>query len=102
MAGLVIALLSVTHSQWLHHNIILHAQDSDGLRTWDAHALQEAIDQQFQSGLEGLHPRDYHLIEHGQETVQRMLGSSHQAWLESIHMAQLNQMEQEASDMTGM
>ena len=96
------ALLTVTHSQWLHCNSILHTKDADRLRTWDACALQEAIDQQFQTGLERLHPLDYHLIKHGQETVQRMLGSSHQAWLESIHMAQLNQMEQEASDMTGM
>ena len=86
-AGLVTALLSVMHSQWLHCNSILHAWDADGLRTWDAHALQEAMDQQFQTGLEGLHLWDYHLIEHGQEMVQRMLGSSHQAWLESIHVA---------------
>ena len=50
------ALLAVMHSQWLHHNSILHAQEADGLQTWDARALQEAIDQQFQTGLEGLHP----------------------------------------------
>ena len=35
-------------------------------------------------------------------TVQRMLGSGCQAWLESIHMAQANHTEQEALDMTGM
>ena len=31
-----------------------------------------------------------------------MLGSGCQAWLESIHMAQANHMEQEALDITGM
>ena len=45
------ALLAVTHSQGLHHNSILHAQEADGLRTRDVRALQEAIDQQFQTGL---------------------------------------------------
>ena len=90
------------HSQWLHHNSILHTQEADGLWTRDAQKLQEAIDQQFQTGLEGLHLWDYHLIECGQETVQRMLGSGCQAWLESICVAQANHMEQEALDMTGM
>ena len=96
------ALLAVTHSQWLHSNSILHAWEADGLQTQDVRALQEAIDQQFQTGLEGLYPQDYHLIECGWEMVQRMLGSGCQAWLESIHMAQANHMEQEALDMTGM
>ena len=59
------ALLTVMHSQWIHHNSIIHAnaKDADGLWAWDVHTLQEVIDQQFQTGLEGLHPWDYHLIE---------------------------------------
>ena len=62
-AGLVMVLLMITHSQWTHHNSILHTKDAHRLWAQDACTLQEAIDQQFQTGLEGLYPQDYHLIE---------------------------------------
>ena len=85
MAGLVMSLLAITHSQWTHcNNGILHAKNSQGLHTQEARNLQTAIDQQFQSGLEGLHLCDCNLIEQDQESIQHMLGTSKQAGLVNI------------------
>ena len=69
-AGLVTCLLSISHSQWTHCNGILHAKDTQGLYLQERAALHKAIDQQFQTGVDGLLPCDYHLIEHGCASVQ--------------------------------
>ena len=101
-AGLVTSLLSVTHSQWTHRNSILHARDAHGLRVKEGKELTTAIDLQFQSGLEGLHPRDYHLIERGQERVLRMTGPGKLSWLSSIRIARENFMAQTAKEAASM
>lgn len=83
-AGLMTCLLSISHSQWTHRNGILHAKDTQGLHLQECAALQAAIDQQFQTGMDGLLPCDYHLIERGRASVQRLLGPGQKAWLASI------------------
>jgi hypothetical protein len=67
--GLVSSLLQITHSQWVHQNHILHDKDEHGLHAAEQQGLKPAIMQQFQPGLDGLHPRNYHLIECGQDNV---------------------------------
>ena len=101
-AGLVTSLLSVTHSQWTHQNSILHARDAHGLRVKQGKELATAIDLQFQSGIEGLHPRDYHLIERGRERVQCMTGPGQLSWLSSIRIARATFMEQTAKEAASM
>ena len=87
VAGLVTCLLSISHSQWTHCNSILHANDAQGLHLQEHAALQAAIDQQFQTGIDGLLPHDYHLIECGCASVQRLSGPRQKAWLASIQVA---------------
>jgi hypothetical protein len=101
-AGLVTSLLSVTHSQWVHRNSILHARDAHGIRVTRGQELETAIDLQFQSGLEGLHPRDYHLIERGQERVCRMTSTGQLSWLSSIRIARETFMAQSAKEAASM
>jgi hypothetical protein len=101
-AGLVTSLLSVTHSQWTHRNSILHARDAHGLRITRGQELATAIELQFQSGLEGLHPRDYHLIERGQERVHQMTSPGKLSWLSSIRIARDTFMAQTAKEAATM
>jgi hypothetical protein len=101
-AGLVTSLLSVTHSQWTHRNSILHARDAHGLQATLGKELITAIDLQFQSGLEGLHPRDYHLIERGRERVRRMTSPGQLSWLSSIRIARESFMAQTAKEAVSM
>jgi hypothetical protein len=49
--------------------------------------LDTAISFQFQSGIDGLHPRDHHLISRGKDRVLLMTGSGKLSWLSSIHIA---------------
>jgi hypothetical protein len=100
--GLVTTLLSMTHSQWTHRNSILHARDAQGLRIKDGQELDTAITLQFQSGLEGLHPNDFHLIEHGRDRVLRMTGPGKLSWLSSIHIAREQFMSQAAKETESM
>ena len=102
VAGLVTSLLSVTHSQWTHHNSILHAHDAHGLCVTMGKELETAIDLQFQSGLEGLHPWDYHLIERGKEQAHHMTSPGQLSWLLSIHIARKNFMAQTAKEAASM
>jgi hypothetical protein len=97
-AGLVTTLLSMTHSQWTHRNSILHARDAHGLRLREGKELDTAISLQLQSGLDGLHPRDYHLIERGRDKVFRMTGSGKLSWLASIRIARETYRVQAAKD----
>jgi hypothetical protein len=101
-AGLVTTLLSMTHSQWTHRNSILHARDAHGLRLREGKELDTAISLQLQSGLDGLHPRDYHLIERGRDKVFRMTGSGKLSWLASIRIARETYRVQAAKDMDCM
>jgi hypothetical protein len=101
-AGLVTTLLSMVHSQWTHRCNILHARDAQGLRLREANALATAINFQFQSGLEGLRPRDHHLISRGKDRVLQMTGSGKLSWLSSIRIARSlynAQIAQEADNM---
>ena len=70
-SGLVSSLLQITHSQWVHRNHILHEKDEYGLRAAEHQGLASAIAQQFQSGIDGLHPRDFHLIERASVRLAR-------------------------------
>jgi hypothetical protein len=57
---------------------------------------------QFQTGLEGLHPRDHHLITWGQDNVLQMTGTGKLAWLSSIQIEceiYMTQMAKEAKSM---
>jgi hypothetical protein len=101
-AGLVTSLLSITHSQWTHRNGILHARDAHGLKATLGKALVTAIDLQFQSGLEGLHPSDYHLIECGRERVCRITSPGQLSWLYSIRIARESFMTQTANEAVRM
>jgi hypothetical protein len=101
-AGLVTSLLSMVHSQWTDRCNILHARDAQGLRLQEAQALATAIDFQFQSGLDGLRPRDHHLISRGKDCVLQMTGSGKLSWLSSIRTAWTlysTQIAQEAENM---
>jgi hypothetical protein len=101
-AGLVTSLLSMVHSQWTHQCNVLHARDAQGLRLREAQALATAINFQFQSGLDGLCPRDHHLISRGKDRVLRMTGSGKLSWLSSICIARSlynSQIAQEAKNM---
>ena len=92
----------MVHSQWTHRCNILHARDAQGLRLREANALATAIDFQFQSGLEGLRPRDHHLISRGKDRVLQMTGSGKLSWLSSICIARSlynAQIAQEADNM---
>ena len=101
--GLVTTLLSMTHSQWTHHNNILHARDAQGLQLKEGQELDMvAITLQFQSGLEGLHPKDYHLIERGKDRVSRMTGPGKLSWLSSIRIACKQFMSQAAKETESM
>jgi uncharacterized protein YggL (DUF469 family) len=101
--GLVTTLLSMTHAQWSHRNQILHARNAQGLRISEAQELDTAITQQFQSGLEGLHPNDYyHLIERGRDRVLYMTGSGKLSWLSSICIAREQFMSQVAKEIESM
>jgi hypothetical protein len=101
-AGLVTSLLSITHSQWTHRNSILHARDVHGLRVSLGKELVTVINLQFQLGLEGLHPRDYHLIERGRECVRHMTSPRELSWLSSICIARENFMAQTAKETASM
>jgi hypothetical protein len=68
-------LLQITHSQWTHCNRILHKCDEHGLQAAEHQELTSAIKQQFQSGVDGMHPWDFHLIERGQDSIMRLTGS---------------------------
>jgi hypothetical protein len=101
-AGLVTSLLSMVHAQWTHRCNILHARDAQGLRLQEAQALATAIDFQFQSGLDGLCPRDHHLISRGKDRILQMTGSGKLSWLSSIRTARslyTSQLAQEAENM---
>jgi hypothetical protein len=101
-AGLVTTLLSMVHSQWTHRCNILHARNAQGLCLQEAHALATAIDFQFHSGLDGLRPRDHHLISRGKDRVLQMTSSSKLSWLSSIRIARslyTSQIAQEAENM---
>jgi hypothetical protein len=100
--GLVTTLLSMTHAQWTHRNNILHARDAQGLRIQEGQELDTAITLQFQSGLEGLHPNDYHLIERGRERVLHMTGPGKLSWLSSIRIAREHFMSQAAKETESM
>jgi hypothetical protein len=86
-AGLVTTLLSLVHSQWKHRCHILHERDAQGLRSQEARDLDTAISFQFQSGIDGLHPRDQHLLSRGKDRVLLMTGSGKLSWLSSIRLA---------------
>ena len=75
------------HSQWVHRNHILHEKDEHGLQVTECQGLDQAIVHQFQSGLEGLHPRDFHLLEHNQNSMLRSMGPGKKAWLASVRVA---------------
>jgi hypothetical protein len=94
--GLVTTLLSMTHAQWSHRNQIFHARDAQGLWIMEGQELDMAITLQFQSGLEGLHPNDYHLIECGHDRVLHMTGPGKLSWLSSIRIAREQFMSQVA------
>jgi hypothetical protein len=101
-AGLVLSLLQVTHSQWAHRNHIFHEKDEHGLWADERQGLDQAIIHQFQSGLDGLHPRDFHLLERDQNSVLRLTGPGKKAWLASVRGARdnyANQAEQEVENM---
>jgi hypothetical protein len=101
-AGLVTTLLSMVHSQWTHRCNILHPCDAQGLCLWEANALGTAINFQFQSSLDGLRPRDHHLISRGKDWVLQMTGSGKLSWLSSIHIAwslYTSQIAQEAKNI---
>jgi hypothetical protein len=53
--GLITNLLSMTHSQWMHHNAVEHDRDAQGLKLKEGRELMEAITEQLALGLEGLH-----------------------------------------------
>jgi hypothetical protein len=101
-SGLVTALLQITHSQWVHRNHILHEKDAHGLRVAEHQGLDEAIVHQFQSGLEGLHPWDFYLLERGQDSVMRLPGPGKRAWLASVRMAWDTYMDQAAQEVENM
>jgi hypothetical protein len=104
-AGLITSLLSMVHSQWTHRCNILHARDAQGLRLQEAQALAAAITFQFQTSIEGLRPRDHHLITRGQDRVLQMTGSGKLSWLSSIRIAReelSSQMETENENMRNM
>ena len=86
-AALVTQLLSLTHSQWMHCNGMLHERDSQGLKLKDAETLRLAIEEQFEIGLEGLLAKDRHYITRGKEAVFALLAGNKKAWLSSILIA---------------
>ena len=100
--GLVTTLLSMTHSQWTHRNNILHARDAQGLWLKEGQELDMAITLQFQSGFEGLHPNDYHLIKWGKDRVSQMTGPGKLSWLSSIHIAHKQFISQAAKETESM
>ena len=96
------SLLQVTHSQWVHRNHILHEKDEHGLRAAECHGLDQAIVHQFQLGLDGLHPRDFHLLEQDQNSMLCLMGPGKKAWLASVRVARenyANQVEREVKNM---
>jgi hypothetical protein len=64
--------------------------------------LDEAIVHQFQSGLDGLHPRDFYLLERGQDSVMRLPGPGKRAWLASVRTARDTYMDQTAQEVENM
>jgi hypothetical protein len=92
----------MTHAQWTHRNNILHARNAQGLQIKEGQELDTAITLQFQSGLEGLHPNDYHLIERGRDRVLHMTGPGKLSWLSSIRIACTQFMAQAAKETESM
>jgi hypothetical protein len=101
-AGLVTTLLSMVHSQWTHRCKILHERDAQGLRSQEAKDLDRAISFQFQSGVDGLHPHDHHLISCGENRVLQMTGSGKLSWLSSIRIAREHFTEHMAQETDSM
>jgi hypothetical protein len=64
--------------------------------------LDEAIAHQFQSGLDGLHPRDFYLLKQGQDSVMHLPGPGKRAWLASVCMAQDTYMDQTVQEVENM
>jgi hypothetical protein len=77
-------------------------KDEHGLQTAECHGFDQVIVHQFQSGLDGLHPRDFHLLKRDQNSMLRLTGPGKKAWLASVWVAQenyANQVEREVKHM---
>jgi hypothetical protein len=101
-AGLVTNLLGITHSQWLHHCMVLHEWDIQGLKLKDSQQLTAAIQEQFLLGLEGLQAWDHHFITRGQATVNTLPADNKQAWLSGIRIACQLYQDSETHEIDGM
>jgi hypothetical protein len=101
-SGLVTNLLAMTHSQWTHHNNILHACDAQGIHLQKTQELDLNIHNQFQLGLNGLLARDFYLIERGLDSVLHMDTSGKMSWLSSICIARENYAAYVATEVEGM
>lgn len=80
-------LLEITHDLWAARNNIIHERNKRGLLLAEAQALQQAIEEQFQLGMETLLPADTHFLDRGLTEVERLTPRDQRGWLEGIKQA---------------
>jgi hypothetical protein len=95
-------LLSLTHKQWVFRNSVLHDKNDKGLTLKDAAALEQAIEDQFDLGVDGLRVRDQHYITRGQHTVINYSGNDQRLWLDCIKAARVAFEEQTTTEHSQM
>lgn len=85
--GLVTQLYTLAHNQWIYRNSVLHERDAQGLRIKEGEDLENSINEQFEIGVDGMNPADWHFIERGREEVGNLSVSDKKAWLSGITIA---------------
>src|SRR6056300_327879 len=85
--GLTEKLLSMTHSQWLYRNAVVHERMEDGLKREEQEELRKEIEDQLSMGAEGMDSEHAGLLEKGFDHIWGLSGLEKQTWLHAVRAA---------------
>ena len=76
---MVTHLLELVHAMWTTRNNVLHERAENGETLEQAQQLDTQICEEFDKGVEDIHPRDLHFFEHGLDDILGLTGVEQQS-----------------------
>ncbi len=86
-SGLVLKLMEATHGQWLYLNVQIHDKVAGTQATLRKEAIQKEIEEQLETGGDGLLKEDQWRMEVNLRDLENTLGEQEQYWLVVIKAA---------------
>jgi hypothetical protein len=86
-SGLVLTLMEATHGQWLYQNVQIHDEVAGTQATLRKEAIQREIEEQLETGGDGLLEEDRWRMEVNLVDLENTSGEQEQYWLVAIKAA---------------